>query len=172
MALPRLLKRVIWVIATIIGLFAVAVLVLSLKFVFLMGSEPSKDEVARVCSPSVKLDAVLIETNGGATTSFGYQIYVVEHGAQPSGAPSAFLYGAVRNQHAYGANLRWANDSSLVIEYLTAKSKKINKSVLSVGGQSVQIALQDGVSDPSAPSGGMLYNMRGRQIGQMQQKER
>ena len=32
----------------------------------------SRDEVARVASPYGGVEAVLIETNGGATTSFGY----------------------------------------------------------------------------------------------------
>ena len=57
---------------------------------------PSKDEVVRAVSPSGTVDAVLLETNAGATTSFGYEIYILEHGAQPSGSPAVFLYGATR----------------------------------------------------------------------------
>ena len=40
----------------------------------------SRDEVAVVASPDRPLEAVLIETNGGATTSFGYEIWVREKG--------------------------------------------------------------------------------------------
>ena len=36
----------------------------------------SEDEVARVTSPDGRVEAVLIETNGGATTSFGYKVLV------------------------------------------------------------------------------------------------
>jgi hypothetical protein len=125
--------------------------------------EPSKDEVARVESPSGKVEAVLIETNGGATTSFGYEVYVVEYGAKPSGSPAVSLYGAVRNQHAYGANLVWSSSDSLAVEYLSAKSAKLNTRTQSVETQTIHFALREGVSDNSAPPGGMLYNLRGRQ---------
>ncbi|HEU4924800.1 MAG TPA: hypothetical protein VFT23_17200 [Burkholderiales bacterium] len=36
------------------------------------------DEVARVPPPDKQLDAVLVESNGGATTSFWYDVYVVK----------------------------------------------------------------------------------------------
>jgi hypothetical protein len=38
----------------------------------------SRDEVARVISPDGRLEAILIETNGGATTAFGYEIWLRE----------------------------------------------------------------------------------------------
>jgi hypothetical protein len=43
----------------------------------------SRDEVARVASPDGRVEAVLIETNGGATTSFGYEVHVVFGKAGP-----------------------------------------------------------------------------------------
>lgn len=104
MPMPRPLKWILWIVGTFASLAAGAVLLMAWLFSGLVG-EPSKDEVARVVSPSGKVDAVLVEINGGATTSFGYEVYVVERGAQPSGSPTVSLYGAVRNQHAYGANL-------------------------------------------------------------------
>ena len=125
--------------------------------------EPSKDEVARVVSPSGNIDAVLFETNGGATTSFGCEVYVVEHGAKPSGSPAVSLYGAIRNQQAYGANLSWSSSDSLSVEYLSAKSARVNAHTQSVGMQAIDVALREGTADNSAPPGGMLYNLRGRQ---------
>jgi hypothetical protein len=125
--------------------------------------EPSKDEVARIVSPSGKVDAVLIETNGGATTSFGYEVYVVEHGASFFGLPAVSLYDSVRSEHAYGANLKWLSPDSLAVEYLSAKSAKVNTRTEYLGTQTVQVSLRDGVTDNAAPSGGMLYNLRGRE---------
>lgn len=162
MPAPRPLKWILWVVGTLVSFAVVAVLLLVWFFSGLVG-EPSKDEVARVVSPSGKVDAVLFETNGGATTSFGYEVYVVEHGAKPSGSPAVSLYGAVRNEHAYGANLVWPSPDSLAIEYLSAKSTKLNAHTQSVGTQTIRFALREGVTDNTAPSGGMLYNMRGRQ---------
>lgn len=125
--------------------------------------EPSKDEVARVVSPSGNIDAVLFETNGGATTSFGYEVYIVKHGAQPSGSPAVSLYGAIRSQHAYGANLVWSSSDSLSVEYLSAKSTKVNTPTQSIGAQEIHTTLREGLTDNAAPSGGMLYNLPGRQ---------
>ena len=109
MPMARPLKWILWIVGTLASLAVGAVLLMAWLFSGLVG-EPSKDEVARVVSPSGNIDAVLFETNGGATISFGYEVYVVEHGTQPSGSPVVLLYGAARNQHAYGANLSWPSN--------------------------------------------------------------
>jgi hypothetical protein len=162
MAIPRPLKWILWIIGTLAALFVGAVSLMAWLFSGLVG-EPSKDEVARVVSPTGKVDAVLFETNGGATTSFGYEIYVVERGAQPAGSPAIWLYGAVRNEHAYGANLKWASPDSVAVEFLNAKSVKIKQQTQTIGTQTIRFAVHDGVTDNAAPPGGMLYNLRGRQ---------
>lgn len=162
MPMPRPLKWILWIVGTLVSLAVGAVLLIAWFFSALLG-EPSKDEVARVVSPSGKVDAVLIETNGGATTSFGYEVYVVEHDARPSGSPAVSLYSAVRNPHAYGANLVWLSPDSLAVEYLSAKSAKLDTHTQSVGTQAIYVALREGVTDNVAPPGGMLYNLRGRQ---------
>lgn len=161
MPMPRPLKWILWILGTLASLAVGAVLLMAWLFSGLVG-EPSKDEVARVVSPSGKVDAVLFETSGGATTSFGYQVYVVEHGAQPSGSPAVSLYGAVRNQHAYGANLSWPSSNSMAVEYLTAKSVKVNAHTRTVETQAIHITFREGMADETAPPGGMLYNLRGR----------
>jgi hypothetical protein len=121
----------------------------------------SHDEVARVTSPDGGVDAVLVETNGGATTSFGYEIHVVPRGNSPrSSSEAAFLYGAIRNEQAYGVNLRWTSPTSLAIEYLSAHSATLPSA--SVAPREIAVQLVDGVSDPTAPPGGMLYNRQGR----------
>jgi hypothetical protein len=162
MPMPRPLKWILWTVGTLVSLATGAVLLIAWFFSGLVG-EPSKDEVARVVSPSGNIDAVLFETNGGATTSFGYEVYVVKRGSQPLGSPAVLLYGAVRNQHAYGANLRWPSPDSLAVEYLSAKSAKVKMHTQSVGTQSIHFVLREGVTDNAAPPGGMLYNLWGRQ---------
>jgi hypothetical protein len=54
---------------------------------------------ARVASPDGRVEAVLVETSGGATTSFGYEVHVVEKG-RPAGDRVAWVYGAGRNAQA------------------------------------------------------------------------
>ncbi|HEX6976061.1 MAG TPA: hypothetical protein VF147_16755 [Vicinamibacterales bacterium] len=119
----------------------------------------SKDEVARVASPDGRVEGVVIETNGGATTSFGYEVHVVPKG-QRADDEVAFLYGAVRNEHAYGVNLRWVTDSELVIEYLSARGESLQQDRIRVAGRTIKIALRSGVSDPAAPAGGMADSVK------------
>jgi len=123
---------------------------------------PSADEVSRLAAPRGDIEAVLVETNGGATTSFGYEIFVVPRGTKPSGMPAAFLYGAVRSQKAYGANLRWLSDSNLDVEFESTKSAKVGIPLVSVANRNVHVELKANVTDPNAPPGGMLCNLKGR----------
>ncbi len=123
----------------------------------------SYDEVARVPSPSGKVDAVLIEGNGGATTSFGYYLYVVTRGKKVSRKPDvavASLYGAIRSKSAYGVDLKWDSNSELTGEYLSAQHSEIVKDAVTVAGQQITITLRSNVNNSAAPAGGMLYNLR------------
>jgi hypothetical protein len=123
----------------------------------------SSDEVARTSEPAGRLDAVVVERNGGATTSFGYEVYVVPRGPPPyTGTLVADFYGAVRNENAYGVNARWTAGHQLRIEYLRAQSATLRHEETTIAGTSIRISLRDSVRDPSAPMGGMLYNRQGR----------
>jgi hypothetical protein len=118
----------------------------------------SRDEVVRVLSPDGRVVAVLVETNGGATTSFGYEVRVLGRGGD-RGDEVAWLYGAARSNNASGANVRWASDTELLVEYLQAREARLEKNIVHVGGRDVRIALRNGVTDSAAPAGGMLFNL-------------
>ena len=118
----------------------------------------SRDEVAAVASPDGEVEAVVIETNGGATTPFGYEIELREKSRRHS-ERVAYIYGAVRNENAYGVNAKWMSNRELRLQYLTAKSETLEKQRVTIAGREISIALQMGVLDPSAPAGGMLYNL-------------
>ena len=119
--------------------------------------QSSSYEVAHVASPNGSLEAILTETNGGATTSFGYEVSVGTKGAKKPDHVAS-LYGAVRNEQAYGVNLSWTGDHILRVQYLRAKAVHNVSKTINVGGQQVEVELQSGVEDPMAPSGGMHYN--------------
>ena len=123
----------------------------------------SRNEVARITSPSGKVDAVLVETNGGATTSFGYEIFVVPTQASTRLRKDvAWFYGAVRSDQAYGVNLKWSDPSNLNLEYLKARWQEVRMPTVSIAGQEIHVTLKSGVTDPMAPPGGMLTNLQGR----------
>jgi len=151
------LKWLLYIAATAALLLAVAV---SAFLWWIPG--PSADEVSRVTAPRGDIEAVLIETNGGATTSFGYEIFVVPRGTKASGTPAAFLYGALRSQRAYGVNLRWLSDSNLDVEFESTQSAKLGVPLVFVANRNIHVELKANVTDPKAPPGGMLYNLKGR----------
>jgi hypothetical protein len=119
----------------------------------------SRDEVARVSSPDGRVEAVLVETNGGATTAFGYEVRVIEKGGYRA-TEVAWLYGAARSDSASGVNLRWASDTELLIEYRKSDRERLEMSTLRVAGRDVRIGLRSGVTDSGAPPGGMLYSLK------------
>lgn len=120
-------------------------------------------EVARITAPSGRIDAVLAESNGGATTSFGYYVFIVPTGGiVREGIQVASLYGATRNESAYGANLKWNGTQKLIVEYFKAKDEPSSKSSINIASEQVQILLHSGIKDESAPSGGMFYNLEKR----------
>ena len=137
---------------------------LALALLVVACGPPSGDEVARVASPDGRVEAVLLEMNGGATTSFGYEVHVLEKGKAP-GDRVAQLYGAVRNAHAYGANLKWASDTELTVEFLEAREQTLEKQTVRIVGRDVAIVLKPGVLDPDAPAGGMFYNLQMKKRG-------
>ena len=158
MPMSRPLKWIIGIFASL----AVGIALLLVVFFYTFFGEPSKDEVVRIVSPSGNIDAVLFETNGGATTSYGYEVYVVKHGSLLTGSPAVYLYGAFRNSQAYGANISWASPNSLTVEYQSSQIATVYTPTQSVGTQTIHFALREGVTDNTAPPGGMLYNLQGR----------
>lgn len=96
-------------------------------------AEPSHDTVARSTSPDGTIDALVIESNDGATTSFWYDVCLVPRGRNCSASESlARLYGATRSDQAYGANVRWANASLIYVEYLEAQRASVLHSAINI----------------------------------------
>lgn len=126
----------------------------------------SHDEVARSLSPDKKYECVVFERNGGATTSFGYWIYLCaarseanQNSPEPEGnLQIANLYGASRNDNSYGVNIRWKDSQTIIIECLKTKESELHNPAR-LNGKEFKVILKEGVSDPSAPAGGMLYNI-------------
>jgi hypothetical protein len=116
----------------------------------------SRDEVAWANSPDGRTHAILLETNGGATTSFGYvvELHPADHqGERPVSAGT--LYGAVRSDCAYGVDLRWLGSTTLALRFESAKQVHLPSSVM-VGGRRVRVIAQAGHRNVAAPCGGMV----------------
>ncbi len=123
-------------------------------------------EVARVASPSGRLEAIVIEANTGPKASSSYDVFVVPSGQDHNqGIHVASLYAASRNRTAFGVNLKWGGPGELAIEYLEASAAEIMKATADIEGEQVQVKLRDGIEDPAAAPGGMLDNIKKRNSG-------
>lgn len=112
---------------------------------FLSIHDWSYAEVARISDPSGKVDAVLIEENGGATVSFAYEVHVLPKGKRVpkrrSDAEVASFYAVGRSESAYGVDLKWEGTNSLVAEYLSARGAKVLQNTVTVAGHTIGILI-------------------------------
>jgi hypothetical protein len=123
----------------------------------LLGS-PKRDQVAWANSPDGAVHAILLETNGGATTSYGYEVELhpaPHQNEKPS--PAGRLYGATRSSCAYGVNIGWLSPDHLTLEYDQADRVAVPPKV-DVAGRTITIETKSGVPDADAPCGGMAVN--------------
>lgn len=117
-------------------------------------------EVARVVSPSGRVDAIVIEANTGRASASSYDVFLVPSGeGHLRGLHVASLYSATRSPTSYGVNLKWEGAAQLTIEYLKASAAKVLEERATIEGEQVQVRLRDGVEDAQAPSGIMLDNL-------------
>ena len=106
------------------------------------------------------MEAVVVETNGGATTSFGYEVHVITAGAKLPNASCgeqqkysvAFLYGAVTDGN-YGLSLQWLGPDRLSVAYHEAESAKLFRPQLIIGAHTVSVALKQ--NDNLPPDAGV-----------------
>lgn len=138
----------------------------SVVFLLLLsGCFGSRDNVALATPTSGEVLITLVETNGGATTSFGYEVYVSTVFKSSSKELVAKFYGATRSERAYGINLVWKSKTELELQYYQTKSVELIKQTFSFNKINYTISVKSGVIDSVAPSGGMLYNLQGRPYG-------
>lgn len=134
------------------------VLGLAFGFCLLLDSCVSRVEVARVVNADGGLVATVTETNGGATTDFGYQVDIRRNWPVGWSERVAYFYGARRSDCAYGVNVRWIKNDTLLIGYMQAKSADVVNRT-GIFGRSVNVVFKSGINDPSAPCGGVEYNL-------------
>lgn len=116
-----------------------------------------RTEVLRVPSPDGALDAVVVQTDAGATTDFGYLLTLPRRGCPPDATPVLRVVGATRNAAAAGVMVRWTGPRAVTIDYLDARfadPSAVRRQVPTAGGV-VDVAVSPGRGDASAPPGGM-----------------
>jgi hypothetical protein len=109
-------------------------------------------EVARIPAPSRDVDAVVVEGNGGATTSFWYDVYLTKPGAEyRSGNQVADTYGSLRRNGDWGVDVSWRTSSDLVVEYKSADRTSLDVRELAIAGRKIAITLRQECPDSGSP---------------------
>ncbi len=99
--------------------------------------------VSRAASPDRKYECVVLERNGGATTSMVYWIFLVPFGERvddgnaelPTWIPGqnrvriANLDGAMKNQGGYGVEVHWRNPENIIIDCSNATVLELRRDV-------------------------------------------
>jgi len=117
-------------------------------------------EVARVRSPDLSQDAVLVEIPRGPPVRFNYTVYLERAGRnrqsgidkETHSRPVAFLFGSRRSKCAFGASLRWLDSAHLSIEYMSALSAHVPANE---HASSVIVSLMPGRADAGAENIGV-----------------
>jgi len=122
----------------------------------LSGCKPEALEAARLTSPDGSKDAVVLEGGIDGTSPYNYVVCVVP--AQKTcdvDQAVAEIYGATRNAHAYGVDVRWASPGRLDVSYLHANKARMLHSVDSKSS-AITLSLKDGIENAQAPPGAMV----------------
>lgn len=90
-----------------------------------------------------------------------YEVRLARKGSR-FGQNVAFLDAATRSDNAWGVNLKWSDSHNLFVEYFQARHADLQKSTVNLAGNTIRVGLHPEIYDSQAPSGGMLYNLRGR----------
>ncbi len=94
-----------------ISLIAIALFTM----IFLINCEERK-EISRFLSPDNQVEAILIETNSGATTPLRYLLYLVSVGNSPT--KGDLVLEAI---HIEGFEIKWKGRKFLEIKYTNAR---------------------------------------------------
>jgi hypothetical protein len=138
---PAVRSRVLGAVAgTALGVFC--------AFSISVSSCEGREEVALARSPSGRVDAFVMEKDGGGTPSFDDDVYLAQ-AKEPwkERIRVASVYGA-GTPCSRGVRLRWASVDTLLVEYLDACSAIVVNEDAGVGGDTVHVVLRGGVGDP------------------------
>lgn len=126
---------------------------------FLTGCKESF-EAARVTDPGNSLDAVVLESDAGATTGYTYSVCVVPRGQScEASAVVARFEEAARSPSSWGVDTVWQSPKHLEIRYLRAKASELMHPNQSPGS-TIDVVLKAGIDNSFAPPGAMVKSVR------------
>ena len=113
-------------------------------------------EASRVTSPDGALDAVVLESDQGATTAYTYTVCIVDRGRSCTNrAAVAQFYDASRSKAAFGVDTAWQSPHQLIVTYLRAREARRLLSKDS-SAKAVDVRFQSGTQNEAARRGPMV----------------
>jgi hypothetical protein len=105
-----------WAVTAALGLVVAAVIGGYLVMVSALSSPVAREELLRVKSPDARVEAVLVRTNAGATTPYGFKVFIVPAGGRWEPGHENFAA-----DHVEKLATSWQQDRLLVVEYREAR---------------------------------------------------
>ena len=143
------MKPLIRIVSVVVTLVLGPLLILAALglLVFGLAAIPSREVATRVPSPDGRWVATVVETNGGASTSFGYDVTLQRVAWPHESVKVADLYGAIRNPDSYGVNVHWGSNINLIVEYMAAKRAAETNWLWLRTTTPIHITLHGGIND-------------------------
>jgi hypothetical protein len=120
--------------------------------------DPTKyPEKQRTPSPDGKLDAVVVEDDGDATTGLYHDVFIVRHGALlPHWKKDvvAVLEWPYLNDTTVGVRPRWRGNDTLALEFQRATRQRLERPEVRGPDGPITVLLARGVVDSAAHAGG------------------
>jgi len=104
-------SKIIIIVAAIILIAGIV-----MNFIWNVNKDFEPKEISRFTSPDSKVDAVLMQTNGGATTSYGYFLHIVPKGKSTKKGDEIF-----RADRVEGLIFKWIKVKRLEIKFKKAQ---------------------------------------------------
>ena len=104
-------SKIIIILAAIVLIAGIVI-----NFIWNVNKDFKLKEISRFTSPDLKVDAVLMKTDGGATTSCGYFLYIVPKGKSTKKGDEIF-----RADRVEGLIFKWMKEKQLEIKFKEAQ---------------------------------------------------
>jgi hypothetical protein len=128
-----------------------------------LGDPAAYPEIQRTTSPDGKVDAVLVEDPGNATTGLFHLVFIVRHGASlphwKEPAVARFEW-AFRNDSTTGVKCHWRGLDTLALEFVRASRKRLLRPSVRGPNGPITVVLARGVVDPWSPVGSRVAPAR------------
>lgn len=115
--IPVRIAQGVGLLVVLAGVVAVCPIAIAALHIFALAPSPVRKREQTVLSPDRQYEAVIVSTDGGATTSVGFDIYIERAGTRRPSNRVAQVYVAINHRGSYGVDASWTGPRELTLRY-------------------------------------------------------